>query len=115
MTFALSLVSQKVFTALCVVQESSEIDCTMPADLRLERKAFTKPIGFAQVAKRQDEIAMQDDVKRAENKALFIARTRQLLDGQMKELSAQRVSLYRLLVSTGFWLRTSRSSSLNLH
>lgn len=64
----------------------------MPADLRLERKAFTKPIGFAQVAKLQDEIARQDDVKRAANKASFQARTRQFLDGQMQELAEQRVS-----------------------
>eukprot|EP00892_Ulva_mutabilis_P001633 jgi/Ulvmu1/11470/UM077_0014.1 len=71
-------------------QVSSVLDCTMPADLRLERKAFTKPIGFAQVAKLQDEIAKRDDVQRAANKASFQSRTRQLLDGQMQELAAQR-------------------------
>lgn len=78
--------------AVLRVQASSVLDCTMPADLRLERKAFSKPVGFAQVAKLQDDIAKQDDIKRSANKALFQARTRQLLDGQMQELAALRVS-----------------------
>lgn len=75
-----------------LLQASSILDCTMPADLRLERKAFAKPVGFAQVAKLQDDIAKKDDLKRAANKARFHARTRNLLDGQMAELAAQRVS-----------------------
>lgn len=70
---------------------SSEADFTMPADLRLERAAFTKSIGFAQVGRAQDAIAARDDAVRAENRAGAVQRARGMLDGQMGELERQKV------------------------
>jgi hypothetical protein len=67
------------------------MDFTMPGDLRLERQAFTRATGFAHIAKVQDKLAKDDDVQRARNKAAFQARTRELLDGQMRELAAKKV------------------------
>ena len=67
------------------------MDLTMPHNIRLEKKAHARAIGFADVARAQDRLAANDDEVRARNKAAHRARTRSLLDGQMKEIAARKV------------------------
>ena len=75
----------------CLQTSSAQIDFTMPRDTRLERKAFTKVIGFSDICRAQDAIARNDDTVRAQNKCKATRRTRALLDAQMSELATQRV------------------------
>ena len=70
---------------------SAQLDLSMPRDTRLERKAFTKIIGFSDICRAQDEIARKDDAVRARNKLATTTRTRAMLDAQMSELAAQQV------------------------
>ena len=74
-----------------VVQAAGEADFSMPADLRLERAAFTKCVGFAHVGAAQDAIARQDDAKRQANRQSAVRRARGMLDGQMAEVERSRV------------------------
>lgn len=67
----------------------------MPHNIRLEKKAHARAIGFADVARAQDNLAAKDDQVRAQNKAAHRARTRSLLDGQMKEIAARKVHALR--------------------
>lgn len=50
---------------------STDIDYTMTRQL-LENKGFAKVVGFSHMARKQDEIAGQDDVLRAQNKQVRI-------------------------------------------
>ena len=63
----------------------------MPRDLKLERKAHTRLVGFSHIARLQDDIARDDDKRRHENKLQKCARTRGMLDGQMELINKARV------------------------
>ena len=66
-------------------------DLTMPRDLRLERKAFTHVVGFADISRLQDEIAAEDDVQRERNRKQSFADARAMLDAQMAEVAREKV------------------------
>ena len=86
--------SAVAFSTFRSVQASSAaMDFSMPRDTRLERKAFSKVLGFADVCRAQDAIAKRDDAERAQNKSNFQARARTLLDGQMAELQHQQARI----------------------
>ena len=87
-------------------------DLTMPRDLRLERKAFTHVVGFADISRLQDEIAAEDDVQRERNRKQSFADARAMLDAQMAEVARQKVrTLSAVLLQRREKVRTSHAFS----